>query len=95
MAGTLRFLDVSSTALAGSVPRWLGECARLTELRLDHCGFSGAIPMALGDCGSLKLLRLDGNGGKLTMSPSDKKELSRRLPATDIRGLPWSLFGSM
>jgi hypothetical protein len=63
-ARALRFLDLSSSGLAGSLPPCVAEMVRLETLALHSNRFEGAIPQEWGRLGrSLRALHLHGNAG--------------------------------
>ncbi|KAI3945112.1 hypothetical protein MKW92_007692, partial [Papaver armeniacum] len=57
----LAYLDLSSNALAGELPRWIGNIPGLFFLNLSNNGFHSAIPIEFKTISHLEELDLHSN----------------------------------
>jgi Leucine-rich repeat (LRR) protein len=59
--GTGRFLDLSSNAISGTIPKELSTLTLLRELRLSHNKLTGNIPTQFTKLAALQTLNLNKN----------------------------------
>ena len=64
----LLLLDVSSTALSGSIPESFGELTKLSYLKIDATNLIGGLPDTFGNLSDLRILSFGGNEGRFETS---------------------------